>query len=142
PISRIANGARRPEQVVGMHYFSPVQKMPLVEVIQTNQTANWATATARQVGIQQGKHVIVVNDGPGFYTTRILAPFMNEALMLLDEGISIEQLDHDLKQFGFPVGPAALFDEVGIDIAAHISEVLNPLFTERGMQPSQKPQEL
>ncbi|HET6528274.1 MAG TPA: 3-hydroxyacyl-CoA dehydrogenase family protein, partial [Balneolaceae bacterium] len=99
-------------------------------------------ATAREVGIQQGKHVIVVNDGPGFYTTRILAPFMNEALMLLEEGISIEELDEDMKQFGFPVGPAALFDEVGIDVAAHITGVLSDLFAERGVKPNQKPTEL
>lgn len=142
PISKIAEASQRPEQVVGMHYFSPVPKMPLLEVIKTDQTADWVTATAREVGIQQGKHVIVVNDGPGFYTTRILAPFMNEALMLLDEGISIEQLDKDMKNFGFPVGPAALFDEVGIDVAAHITEVLNPMFSERGINPSSKPQKL
>lgn len=142
PIHKIAEASERPDQVVGMHYFSPVQKMPLVEVIKTDQTADWVTATARQVGIEQGKHVIVVNDGPGFYTTRILAPFMNEALMLLEEGISIRQLDHEMKQFGFPVGPAALFDEVGIDVSAHITEVLNPMFRERGMEPSKKPQEL
>jgi 3-hydroxyacyl-CoA dehydrogenase/enoyl-CoA hydratase/3-hydroxybutyryl-CoA epimerase len=142
PIAEIAEASKRPEQVVGMHYFSPVQKMPLVEIIKTEQTADWVVATARQVAIEQGKHVITVNDGPGFYTTRILAPFMNEALMLLEEGISIEQLDRDMKQFGFPVGPAALFDEVGIDVAAHITEVLNPMFRERGMEPSQKPQKL
>jgi 3-hydroxyacyl-CoA dehydrogenase/enoyl-CoA hydratase/3-hydroxybutyryl-CoA epimerase len=142
PISKIAEAARNPEQVVGMHYFSPVPKMPLLEVITTDKTADWVTATAREVGINQGKHVIVVNDGPGFYTTRILAPFMNEALMLLEEGISIENLDKHMKQFGFPVGPAALFDEVGIDVAAHITEVLSDLFSERGINPSKKPTEL
>jgi len=142
PIHKIAEVSTHPEQVVGMHYFSPVPKMPLMEVIVTDKTADWVTATARQVGIQQGKHVIVVNDGPGFYTTRILSPFMNEALMMLEEGIAIEKLDEYMKQFGFPVGPAALFDEVGIDVAAHITEVLSDLFAERGVHPSTKPTEL
>lgn len=142
PIGQIAEGAKRPDQVVGMHYFSPVPKMPLLEIIKTDQTADWVTATARDVGIGQGKHVIVVNDGPGFYTTRILAPYMNEALVLLEEGIAIDRIDTIMKDFGFPVGPAALFDEVGIDVAAHITDVLNDLFAERGVDPNNKPKEL
>lgn len=142
PIHQIAEASKRPEQVVGMHYFSPVQKMPLLEIIKTDQTADWVTATAREAGVRQGKHVIVVNDGPGFYTTRILAPYMNEALVLLEEGIEIEELDRIMKQFGFPVGPAALFDEVGIDVAAHITDVLNDMFADRGVDPGNKPKEL
>jgi len=142
PISDIARDAGRPEQVIGMHYFSPVPKMPLLEIITTDQTADWVTATAIEAGLKQGKHVIVVNDGPGFYTTRILAPYMNEAIELLNEGAKIEQLDKAMKQFGFPVGPVALFDEVGIDVGAHVADTMSDLFAERGVEASNKGHEL
>ena len=138
PISDIAAKAKRPQNIIGMHYFSPVQKMPLLEIIKTKKTADWVTATAYDVGIKQGKNVIVVNDGPGFYTTRILAPFINEALLLLEEGAAIEQLDGVMKQFGFPVGPITLLDEVGIDVGAHVSGVLSNLFKSRGAKTSNK----
>jgi len=142
PIGDIAAKAKRPENIIGMHYFSPVQKMPLLEIIKTEKTADWVTATAYDLGIKQGKTVIVVNDGPGFYTTRILAPFMNEALLLLEEGASVQQLDKAMKQLGFPVGPVALFDEVGIDVGAHVAEVLSDKFEERGAKTSKKAKEL
>ena len=136
PIADIARDARHPERVLGMHYFSPVPKMPLLEIIAAEQTADWAVETARAVGIEQGKTVIVVNDGPGFYTSRILAPFVNEAMMLLSEGARIEDVDRALLDFGFPVGPVALLDEVGIDVGAHVADDLAELFTERSGAPS------
>lgn len=136
PISQIALASDRPEQVIGMHYFSPVQKMPLLEIVVTQQTAARVTATAVEVGIRQGKNVIVVRDGPGFYTTRILSAMLNEALVLFEEGGNILEIDRAMQHFGFPVGPFTLMDEVGIDVAAHVTRVLSPLFEDRGIQPS------
>ncbi len=120
PISHVAANAARPENVIGMHYFSPVPKMPLLEIIKTPKTADWVTATCFEIGIRQGKTCIVVNDGPGFYTTRILAPYMNECFLLIEEGCDASIIDKAMKKWGFPVGPLALQDEVGIDIGAHI----------------------
>jgi len=136
PIGSIAVDSLRPEQVIGMHYFSPVPRMPLLEIIVTERTADWVRATAVDVGIRQGKTVIVVNDGPGFYTTRILAPLLNEALELLNEGGDIQEIDRAMRQFGYPVGPISLIDEVGIDVGAHVAHVLGPLFSARGAQPN------
>jgi 3-hydroxyacyl-CoA dehydrogenase/enoyl-CoA hydratase/3-hydroxybutyryl-CoA epimerase len=134
PIREIAKKARRPQQVIGMHYFSPVARMPLLEIIETADTADWVTATAVAVGIRQGKTVIVVKDGPGFYTTRILAPLLHEALLILEEGGDIRQVDRDMKRYGFPVGPLTLLDEVGIDVGAHVSGgILGELFVSRGL---------
>ena len=131
PIDDIADQAKHPERVVGMHYFSPVEKMPLLEVVNGSKTADWATATAVELGKQQGKTVIVVNDGPGFYTTRVLVPYNMEAVRLVLEGVSIEAVDRALEQFGFPVGPIKLMDEVGIDVGAHIVETLHQAFGDR-----------
>lgn len=131
PIARIAAAATLPERVIGMHYFSPVPKMPLLEVIRTDQTAPEVVATAVATGKRQGKTVIVVKDGVGFYTSRILAPYMNEASWILTEGASVEQIDEAMLDWGFPVGPIALLDEVGIDVAAHVGPIMLEAFGER-----------
>lgn len=131
PIDDVAANAQHPERVIGMHYFSPVEKMPLLEVVKGSKTADWVTATAVALGKQQGKTVIVVNDGPGFYTTRILVPYSMEAVRLVLEGVAIEEVDAALESFGMPVGPLKLMDEVGIDVGAHIVETLNGAFGDR-----------
>lgn len=131
PIAQIAEASKHPETVIGMHYFSPVEKMPLLEIIVTPKTADWVTATCVQLGKDQGKTVIVVRDGTGFYTSRILAPYLNEAAWMLAEGASIEALDHALMDFGFPVGPMTLLDEVGIDVGAKVATIMQKAFGER-----------
>jgi 3-hydroxyacyl-CoA dehydrogenase/enoyl-CoA hydratase/3-hydroxybutyryl-CoA epimerase len=136
PISRIAEVAQRPERVLGMHFFSPVHRMPLLEVIVTPATSPEATVSAVAYGKRLGKTVIVVNDGPGFYTTRTLSAYMNEAGRLLDEGASIEAIDSALVDFGFPVGPITLLDEVGIDVGGKVGLVLLEAFGTR-MAPSE-----
>ncbi len=136
PIAAIAAGARRGERVLGMHYFSPVHQMPLLELVAAPTTAAWAVDVARAFGITQGKTVIVVGDGPGFFTTRILAAYLNEAMVVLEEGAAIEDVDAALKDFGFPVGPVALLDEVGIDVGAHVARDLGAAFAARGISAS------
>ncbi|WP_225412264.1 fatty acid oxidation complex subunit alpha FadJ [Stigmatella hybrida] len=131
PITELAKASRRPELVIGMHYFSPVNKMPLLEIITHPGTAEWVTATCVEVGRKQGKTVIVVNDGVGFYTSRILAPYMNEAAYLLAEGADIAELDRALVDFGFPVGPITLLDEVGIDVAHKVGPIMEAAFGKR-----------
>ena len=120
PLTEMSEEAKKPENVVGMHYFSPVTKMPLLEIIKTNKTSEQAIATCYEIGKRQGKTCIVVNDAPGFYVNRILCPYLLEALILIEEGVRIEQIDKALKNMGMPVGPVVLLDEVGIDVGVHV----------------------
>ena len=136
PIAEIAKAANNPENVIGLHYFSPVEKMPLLEIVVTPQTSPEVIATGVELGKQQGKTVIVVNDGPGFYTSRILSPYLNEAGHLVAEGVAIDDIDAALKQFGFPVGPLTLIDEVGIDVGSKIAPILVEAFGDRMRPPS------
>jgi len=133
PIGQIAEALKRRDRVLGMHFFSPVHKMPLLEIIVTPETARDATVTAVAYGRKLGKTVIVVNDGPGFYTTRILSAYLNEAGRILDEGVAIETIDKALVDFGFPVGPITLMDEVGLDIAGKVGLTMAQAFGARMM---------
>ena len=142
PIREVAESSEHPDQVLGMHYFSPAQKIPLLEIVRTDSTPDWVLATALAAGLAQGKTPIVVNDGPGFYTTRILAFYINEVLLMLEEGADVRELDEALRDFGFPVGPIKLLDEVGIDVGAKINDVMRPLFDERDIPLSTKGEEV
>ena len=136
PIQSIAQGCKRPENVIGMHYFSPVPRMPLLEIIKTNKTAAWVTATALELGIRQGKSCIIVKDGPGFYTTRILAPLLLESGWVIAEGGEFPDVDRAMQSFGYPVGPMTLLDEVGIDVGIHVIKEVDPIFRPRGIVPA------
>mgnify|MGYP002780880526 CR=1 FL=1 len=131
PIARIAQASSRPSRVLGMHFFSPVHKMPLLEIIVHGGTDPQVTATAVEYGRSLGKTVIVVRDGPGFYANRVLAPYINAAGLLLDEGVAIEAIDEALVQFGFPVGPITLVDEVGLDVASKAGKIVADAFGAR-----------
>ncbi len=131
PIERLQEGAQHPERILGTHFFSPVAKMPLLEVIRGDDTADWVTATTVSFGRRMGKTVIVLSDAPGCWVNRILAPYMNEAGWLLTEGAPIETIDRAMTRFGFPVGPITLVDEVGLDVAEKASEVLHEAFGAR-----------
>jgi 3-hydroxyacyl-CoA dehydrogenase/enoyl-CoA hydratase/3-hydroxybutyryl-CoA epimerase len=131
PIAKIAEASSRPERVIGMHFFSPVARMPLLEVIPSDRTAAEVVSTAVAFGRRMGKTAIVVRDRPGFWVNRILAPYMNEAGHLLGEGTAIEEMDRLMVAWGFPVGPITLLDEVGLDVAEKASGVLHAAFGDR-----------
>ena len=136
PIGSIALAAAHPEKVIGMHFFSPANKMPLLEIIRAPRTSPETVATVVALGKKMGKTVIVVNDGVGFYTSRILAPYMNEAAYLLIEGAAVEDVDRALVEFGFPVGPFQLLDEVGIDVGAKVAHIMHDAFGARMTPPA------
>ena len=129
PITSIAEAAHASERVIGMHFFSPVAKMPLLEVIPGARTDAQTISTAVAFGRRMGKTVIVVKDSPGFWVNRILAPYANEVGHLLAEGASIEEIDSMAVRFGFPVGPVTLLDEVGLDVAVKVAGVMQSAYS-------------
>jgi len=127
PIADIAapgEEVKRSENVVGMHYFSPVPQMPLLEIIPHAGTSDEALATAFAVGNKQGKTCVVVKDVPGFYVNRCLGPILSEVTALVKEGVPLDRLDKAMKKFGMPVGPITLIDNVGVDVASKVSNYL------------------
>jgi len=135
PIGKLAEASRKPENVVGMHFFSPVAKMPLLEVIRHPGTSEETLATIVELGRTMGKTVIVVGDGPGFFTSRVLGTMLNEASWMLTEGAAIDRVDTAMTRWGWPVGPFALMDEVGLDVGAHVGEVMREALGERVAPP-------
>ena len=135
PITEIATQAIHPERVIGLHFFNPVHRMPLVEVIRGEKTSDRATLTTVAFAKTLGKTPVVVADRPGFLVNRLLLPYLNEAALILEEGSDIAQLDKLVLDFGMPMGPFTLMDTVGLDICQEVTEVLYGAFGER-MKPS------
>jgi len=131
PITELAKDLKHPERFCGLHFFNPVRKMPLVEVIRGEQTSDETVATAVAYAKSIKKSPIVVGDGPGFLVNRVLLPYMNEALLLLEEGAALKAVDKAATKFGMPMGPITLYDTVGLDIAVHAGEVMHAAFPDR-----------
>jgi 3-hydroxyacyl-CoA dehydrogenase/enoyl-CoA hydratase/3-hydroxybutyryl-CoA epimerase len=130
-IDAMAEGLSRPELFCGLHFFNPVHKMPLVEIIRGAATHDDTIATVHAFAVALGKVPVICNDGPGFLVNRILGPYLNEAGHLLADGASIEAIDRVATDFGMPMGPLRLMDEVGLDIARHAGATLHEAFGDR-----------
>lgn len=136
-ITRLAKALKRPENFVGMHFFNPVHRMPLVEVIRGEKTSEKAIATTVALAQKMGKTPIVVNDCPGFLVNRVLFPYFGAFDLLLKEGVDFVQIDKVMERFGWPMGPAYLIDVVGLDTGVHGAEVMAEGFPDR-MKPDYK----
>ncbi len=134
-VDEMADGVERPGSVLGLHFFNPVHKMPLVEVVAGPRTDDAALATGFGLVLDLGKTPVLVADRPGFLVNRLLAPYLNEAGYLLEEGHSVESIDGALQSFGMPMGPLRLLDEIGFDVARHASREMARAFGGR-MSPS------
>jgi 3-hydroxyacyl-CoA dehydrogenase/enoyl-CoA hydratase/3-hydroxybutyryl-CoA epimerase len=136
-VTEMSKGAPKPENFVGMHFFNPVDKMPLVEIIRGERSSDVAVATVFELAKKMGKLPIVVKDGPGFLVNRLLVPYLIEAAWLLEDGMSCETVDRMYKEeFGMPMGPFALMDEVGIDVCIKVSKIFHESLGDRIMIPA------
>jgi 3-hydroxyacyl-CoA dehydrogenase / enoyl-CoA hydratase / 3-hydroxybutyryl-CoA epimerase len=136
PISELASGTRRPERVLGLHFFNPVHRMQLVEVISARQTSPEVLQRALRFVQHIGKLPVIVKDSPGFLVNRILMPYLIEAGALFEAGATITSLDEAMLDFGMPMGPTRLLDEVGVDVAFHVAQTLAAAYRERMVVPA------
>ena len=136
-ISELAEALERPENFCGMHFFNPVHKMPLVEVIRGEKSSDAAVAKAMSYAVSLGKTPVLVNDCAGFLVNRVLFPYLGSANRLMKEGVAFPQIDKVMERWGWPMGPAYLQDVVGLDTCKHAAQVMAGAFPER-MQPNFK----
>ena len=130
-VDELARGLARPERLCGFHFFNPVHRMPLVEVVRGERTSDQALVTAVALARRLGKTPVVVKDSPGFVVNRILMPYLREATWLLEEGYAIGDVDLAMRRFGMPMGPFEVVDEVGLDVAQKVAGVLSRAFPSR-----------
>jgi 3-hydroxyacyl-CoA dehydrogenase/enoyl-CoA hydratase/3-hydroxybutyryl-CoA epimerase len=130
-VAPLAEGTKHPERVAGLHFFNPVHKMELVEVVRAKTTSEAAVERAVRFAIDLGKTPVVVGDRPGFVVNRVLMPYLNEALLLVGEGLAIEDVDRVMRRFGVPMGPLELLDQIGLDVAAHVGRIVREQLGER-----------
>jgi 3-hydroxyacyl-CoA dehydrogenase/enoyl-CoA hydratase/3-hydroxybutyryl-CoA epimerase len=134
-VDALADGLRHPGRFVGFHFFNPVHKMPLVEVVRGARTSDAALVTAVGLARRLGKTPVVVKDAPGFVVNRILMPYLREAMHLFEEGFAVADVDAAMREFGMPMGPFEVVDEVGLDVSNKVASVLAAAFPGR-MQPA------
>jgi len=127
-VTAIAEGVRNPERVVGMHFFNPVRKMPLVEIIRGEHTSEEVLIETAALATRMGKTPVIVKDVAGFLVNRLLGPYLDEAMRLFVEGVDAKRIDELMLKFGMPMGPLRLLDEVGLDIALHASASLEEAY--------------
>lgn len=130
-VTELAAAVPHPERVIGLHFFNPVHRMPLVEIITTMHTTDDVIATAVSFVQRLGKTPVVVKDSPGFIVNRILMPYLLEAVHLHDSGVPDALIDEAMLEFGMPMGPMRLFDEIGLDVAAHVGRTMTDAFPDR-----------
>jgi 3-hydroxyacyl-CoA dehydrogenase / enoyl-CoA hydratase / 3-hydroxybutyryl-CoA epimerase len=135
-ISEMAKGARQEDKVVGVHFFNPVHKMPLVEIVRGDKTSSETEALAQEFAMKLGKTTVITGDAPGFVVNRILAPYMREAIVMAQDGVPLADIEKAALNFGMPMGPFALLDEVGLDIASHVIKTLHQGLGERMAPPA------
>jgi 3-hydroxyacyl-CoA dehydrogenase/enoyl-CoA hydratase/3-hydroxybutyryl-CoA epimerase len=127
PLEEIMTGLRDPGRLIGLHFFNPVAKLPLVEVVRTAATAETVLSAGLAFTRQIGKLPLPCRSHPGFLVNRILAPYLAEAMVLAEEGIPLSDIDLAATEFGMPMGPIELADSVGLDIALHVARILSPV---------------
>mgnify|MGYP001222900815 CR=1 FL=1 len=134
-VSEIASKIKNPERLVGMHFFNPVDKMPLVEIIRGKETSDKTVAIVAAMAVKIGKFPIIVEDVPGFLVNRILTPYLSEAAHLISEGYQVADIDRAAVLFGMPMGPVRLLDEIGLDVAANVSDIMAKAYGTRMQAP-------